>query len=137
LKIELTRQCIEELMKLAEEAKPIESCAILIGVVRGDVVKVVEICPAKNVDKSPTSFSVSPDDIYRAYRVAEEKDMEIVGIFHFHPAEPLPSGKDLDGMKKWPVVWLIMGLSGMRAFKLVNNHEVVEVELSVVNELDA
>jgi len=134
LKIILLRQHYEKLLTLARKSRPIESCAILIGLVEDDNVKVADIFPVKNINESPTSFSVSPEDIYRVYKAAEEKKMDIIAIFHSHTASSYPSEKDLNGMTKWPIIWLIMGFDGMRAFKLVNGHELVEVEISIVDE---
>lgn len=104
--ITLTQEQLETLAKLAKDSLPSESCAFLLG--RGDsVIDVVEILPMKNADRSAVSFSINPDDLLRAYDLAEKKKLQVAGIFHSHPASPVPSSTDKKFMEINPVVWLI------------------------------
>lgn len=108
-------------MNLADKNRHIEFCALLLGEESGDEAKVVECLPVENAERSPVSFSVSPEDLFRVYRYAEERGMEIVAVFHSHPAPSRPSMKDLQGMERWPIVWIIRGVDGVKAYKLVDD----------------
>ncbi len=92
----------------AENGKPYESCAILFG--NDDIVS--EIFLTKNIEESPVNFTISNEQLIEGYKVAEEKKMEVIGIFHSHPdSDAYPSNTDKKFMISNPVVWMIY--SGM------------------------
>ena len=49
------------------------------------------ILPMRNMDESPVTFSIEPAELLHAYNLAENKGLEVIGIFHSHPARPWPS----------------------------------------------
>jgi proteasome lid subunit RPN8/RPN11 len=96
----------------AENEKPNESCAILFGTVEDQKIIVKEIFLTENIDRSPVNFTISNEQLIKCYKIAEEKRMEVVGIFHSHPnSEAYPSETDKKFMHSNPVVWVIY--SGM------------------------
>ncbi|PCN50217.1 metalloprotease [Candidatus Geothermarchaeota archaeon ex4572_27] len=123
----------EELESLRREAtsSTVEVCGLLIGRRRRGLVEVVRVVRARNVEPSPTSFKVPPEDLYRAMVEAEREGLEVVGVYHSHPAPPHPSPTDLEGMARWPVVWLIISsLDGSARAYTLEGGLVSEVELS-------
>lgn len=87
---------------------PLESVALLFGVIKGHLLVVTRIeCVRNESDKAATSFCVNPEEEYQLLIDAEARGEELVGIFHSHPAAPIPSSSDLDNMRLNPVVWLI------------------------------
>ncbi|HEY6165892.1 MAG TPA: M67 family metallopeptidase [Nitrososphaeraceae archaeon] len=106
-KIIITRQLHNSLVSLAKNSLPNESCALLVGKNKGEKVYVVDSIPMKNSDASALTFSIDPQDLINTYQKVEEQGMQVVGIFHSHPAEPLPSQTDKKFMEINPVVWLI------------------------------
>ena len=54
-----------------------------------------------------TAFSVNPEIEYELLIEAEEQGEDLVGIYHSHPAPPVPSETDLRNMRLNPVIWLI------------------------------
>jgi proteasome lid subunit RPN8/RPN11 len=103
MEISLTAGQIEQLASIAKDALPNESCAFLLG----KNVRVAEILPMRNADESAVTFSIEPQELLRAYDLAESKRLQVIGIFHSHPAKPAPSGTDRKFMEINPVVWLI------------------------------
>lgn len=96
------------LFEHANKNKPNEACALLFGITENDNLIVKEIFLTKNIDESKIHFTVSNDELIRGYKEAEEKKLEVVGIFHSHPdSEPYPSSTDVKFMKINPVSWLI------------------------------
>ena len=92
----------------AESCLPLESVALLFGVIEEHLVVVTRIeCVRNESDKAATSFYVNPEEEYQLLIDAEARGEELVGIFHSHPAVPIPSSSDLDNMRLNPVVWLI------------------------------
>lgn len=106
MRLAITADHLAKLRQLALQSKPNESCAFLLGKADADV-QVSEIFYIKNADFTPVSFDVSADDIILAYKTAEQKSLDVVGIFHSHPAPARPSQTDLRYMEINPVVWLI------------------------------
>ena len=106
MKIVLSREHLQQLQQLAKDSLPNESCAFLLGT-GGSEVTVQEVMPMQNADNSRVSFTIPPDEILRAYRMADGKNLQVAGIFHSHPSQPLPSSTDARFMEVNPVVWVI------------------------------
>jgi [CysO sulfur-carrier protein]-S-L-cysteine hydrolase len=116
------------LSKHADNEIPNESCAILFGTVENQKITVKEIFLTKNIDRSPSNFTISNEQLIECYKIAEEKKLEVVGIFHSHPnSVAYPSNIDRKFMYSNPVVWVIY--SGMnrdfRAYLLES--DIVEI----------
>lgn len=99
---------LETLHYHAESRRPQEAAALLFGKISETSVIVTRVELVGNeATSSLTSFVVNPEEQYRLMIEAEEKEEELVGIFHSHPAPPYPSSRDKENMKLNPVVWLI------------------------------
>ena len=123
-KIIISESQKKTLVNHANNEKPNESCAILFGIVDGQKTIVKEIFLTKNIDESPVNFTISNEQLIKCYKDAEEKKMEVVGIFHSHPnSEAYPSNTDKKFMYSNPVVWVIYsGISNnFKAYVLESN----------------
>lgn len=112
MKLFLTNEQKRILSTEAINKKPNESCALLFGKKENDEIKISEIFPAKNIEESPMNFTISNEQLIQGYKMAEEKGLEVIGIFHSHPdSEPYPSATDKKFMEINPVIWLIFSVS--------------------------
>ena len=103
-KITLSQSIKKTLIQHAENENPNESCAILYG--NGDTVS--DVFLTKNIEESPVNFTISNDQLIEGYKIAEEKKLQVIGIFHSHPnSEAYPSSTDKKFMHSNPVVWII------------------------------
>ena len=103
-KIILSKKYNQILKEHANNKKPNESCAILFGKDN----KVLEVYLTENIENSPTNFTISNAELINAYKISEEKNLDVIGIFHSHPnSEAYPSNTDKKFMKINPVVWVI------------------------------
>ena len=103
-KITLSQSIKKTLIQHAENENPNESCAILYG--DGDTVS--DVFLTKNIEESPVNFTISNDQLIEGYKIAEEKKLQVIGIFHSHPnSEAYPSSTDKKFMHSNPVVWII------------------------------
>lgn len=121
MRVRISPGHLESLAEHARACSPNESCALLCGRVRGADAHVSGLVTVANADASPDRFSVPAQELISAYARAESDGLDVVGIFHSHPASPaLPSGTDVEYMRINPVPWLIYsGLDGStRAFVL-------------------
>ena len=70
---------------------------------------VSEVFLTKNIKKSTKIFEISPEQTFEAYKIADSKDIEVIGIFHSHPnSEAYPSSMDKKFMyNNNPMTWII------------------------------
>ena len=114
IQISLTASHLSQLETIARLALPNESCAFLLGRSVAGNSSVTEIMPLANAKLSPFSFSIEPAELLKAYEEAESKKLQVIGIFHSHPARPSPSATDTKYMELNPVAWLIYSTTEMK-----------------------
>ncbi len=103
-KITLSQSDKKILTEHAENEKPNESCAILFG--KDSLVS--EVFLTKNIEESSVNFTISNEQLIEGYKIAEEKKVEVIAIFHSHPnSDTYPSNTDKKFMHSNPVVWII------------------------------
>ena len=128
----LTSQQHDCLVSLAKDSLPNESCALLVGTHNGKEICVLDLIPMRNSDASIISFSIDPQELIDAYQIVELKGMDVVGIFHSHPAQPLPSSTDQKFMQINPVVWIIYSTITNEAKAYIFEEKIKEVQLRVI-----
>jgi len=105
--IVFSKNHIDILRKHAKEKEPNESCAILFGKNENARFLTKDVFLTRNMEQSPISFTISNDDLIKAYEQAERNGLEI-GIFHSHPdSAAYPSTTDQKYMEINPVPWVI------------------------------
>jgi proteasome lid subunit RPN8/RPN11 len=103
-KIKLSETDKKILSEHSENQKPDEACAILFG--KND--QVLDLFLTENIEKSSVNFTISNEQLIEGYKIAEEKEMEVIGIFHSHPdSDAFPSNTDKKFMQSNPVAWVI------------------------------
>lgn len=115
------------LSQYSENQKPNEACAILFGKNN----QVQDIFLAENIDESPINFTISNEQLLEGYKIAENKEMDVIGIFHSHPnSDAFPSNTDKKFMQSNPVVWIIYsGINkNFRAFTLESDIKEISIE---------
>ncbi|MCV0401545.1 MAG: M67 family metallopeptidase [Nitrosopumilus sp.] len=125
-KIKLSGSNKKLLSEFSENQKPNESCALLFG--KDDIV--LDLFLTENIEKSPVNFTISNEQLIEGYNMAEEKKMDVIGIFHSHPdSEAYPSNTDKKFMQTNPVVWIIYsGINkNFRAFFLES--DIIEIPI--------
>lgn len=116
------QQHLVEMIHHARQEAPLEAC----GILAGEKHRVAEIYRARNVDRSPTSYRLDPEEQYRIFVDIEDKGLDIVGIYHSHPSSPaVPSNIDL-GKAYYPeAFYFVISLMDparpeVRAFTIAN-----------------
>ncbi|HXT84986.1 MAG TPA: Mov34/MPN/PAD-1 family protein [Verrucomicrobiae bacterium] len=84
-----------------------ESCAILLGKRTENEFLVLETILMENDEKSYIMFTINEDKLFSVYKKAESMNLSVVGIYHNHPAHPVPSITDKKYMETNPVPWII------------------------------
>lgn len=130
MKVILTESQRNILSKQAIEQVPNESCALLFGKTENDQLVVKELFLTENTEKSPVNFTISNEQLIQGYQEAEEKKLEVIGIFHSHPnSEPYPSNTDKKFMKINPVVWVIFSCLSKNFQAYTLDSEIIEIPI--------
>jgi len=115
------------LSQYSENQKPNEACAILFGKNN----EVLDIFLTENIEESSVNFTISNEQLIEGYKIAEDKKMDIIGIFHSHPnSDAFPSNTDKKFMQSNPVAWIIYsGINkNFRAFILESDSVEIQIE---------
>lgn len=83
--------------------------------------RVVAVYPTVNADRSPSSYTIPPQEHYDALIDAESKGWRIGGVFHSHPNGPAEmSSTDLERALDPDWVYVVVGLSGEEPVMTLN-----------------
>jgi proteasome lid subunit RPN8/RPN11 len=117
----LAAALVDALVAEAVAAAPREACGLLVG--RGRVVQ--RIVPARNVDASPTRYTIDPADHFAALRAARRDGLAVIGAYHSHPVGP-PAPSPFDRAEAAAdFLYLIVGLApapAVAAWQLVDGN---------------
>ena len=125
-KIILSESIKKILTQHAENENPNESCALLYG----NDETVSEVFLTKNIEESPVNFTISNEQLIEGYKIAEERKLPVIGIFHSLPnSEAYPSSTDKKFMHSNPVVWIIYSGVNKNFKAYVLESDVVEISI--------
>jgi len=128
LQLVLTEPQRQKLSIEAIDKKPNECCALLFGKKNNDKILVNEIFIAENIEKSPVNFTISNEQLIQGYKMAEDKGLEVIGIFHSHPdSDPYPSATDKKFMEINPVAWVIFSVMTKEFKAYVFESEIITI----------
>ena len=82
--LHVTRAHWRKMRRHVSAAAPLEACGLLAGR-DAEVQRVIEM---RNALQSPVRFKLDPREQLRAFDQIEAEGMELLGIFHSHPAGP-------------------------------------------------
>src|SRR5919198_1859680 len=132
-RIILTAQQHNNLVSVAKNTLPNESCAILAGKTTGKEIHIINSISMRNSNSSKVTFSMDPQQLIETYQTVEKQNMHVVGIFHSHPAEPTPSSIDKKFMEINPVVWVIYSTITHKSRAYIFEEKIKEVQMQYCN----
>jgi len=127
--IKISQDIIDRIKSHAKKEVPIEACGYLAGK-NGEI---SESFPMSNIDKSPEHFSFDPKEQFKVIKAARAKGLELIVVYHSHPASPARLSKEDLRLAYDPnTIHLIYSLLNqeIKAFKVVNGdikEEAIEV----------
>lgn len=130
--LELTRAQVDEMIAHAQAEHPNECCGLLAG--RAGRVEV--LFRGRNVDRSPYTYRLDPQEQLRLFKDIDARGLELVGIYHSHIQSPAyPSRTDVARALYPDVAYVIVSLQDdrtpeVRAFR-IRDGLVVEEALAV------
>lgn len=94
--LKLSKAQFEQIVAHGLEGKPLEICGFLAGRRTPEGGEVVAVFPIESDDKSELTYTMNPLQQLRAEKEIRARDLEILGIYHTHPAtQPYPSKTDV------------------------------------------
>jgi proteasome lid subunit RPN8/RPN11 len=128
--VRIGRDLLDEIVAHARDEAPNECCGVLVG--DGDAVS--SLVRTTNVFASPVRFEIGSDELYAAWKAAQDAGEDVAGFYHSHVKAPAyPSQTDVNWAANWPgVVHVICSLGGeepaTKAFR-IEDGRIEEVEL--------
>ncbi len=124
---------IDQIIVHAEREAPIEACGYLAGVEGLITLRY----PMTNVDQREDHFSFDPKEQFTAHKTAREDGVQLLGVYHSHPATPArPSEEDIrlayNPSLLYVIVSLFEGKRTVKAFRIIEGK--VEEEPLTIEE---
>jgi proteasome lid subunit RPN8/RPN11 len=122
----------KEMVEHGLRAFPNEACGLLVG--RDGVP--ARFYAMRNVDASPVSYRLDPEEQLRVFNEMDEQGLDLLGIFHTHThSDAYPSETDTKLAFYPDPLYLVMSLSDredpvLRAYTIVDG-EIAEQELTI------
>ena len=92
--LRIRQDLVDAIVAHARRDHPDEACGVITGPAGSD--RPERFVPMLNAARSPTFFEFDSQDLFRLYRDVDERDEEIVVIYHSHTAtEAYPSRTDI------------------------------------------
>ena len=130
--IVLLQSQIDILKNHAKNCAPNESCALLFGKITDDKYTIKETFLTENLENSPYSFTMSPEELIKAYESAEKKSLDVIAIFHSHPdSAAYPSSTDKKFMEANPVPWIIYSNSNDELNAYILESDIVPLKILI------
>lgn len=83
-RLTLSREQVQEITEYVERHAPLEACGLLAG--RND--RVEKVLFVQNQAQSPVRFVMDPYEQLQAFEQIDADGLDLLGIFHSHPAGP-------------------------------------------------
>lgn len=127
----LDKKQVQEIAAYADLHAPLESCGLLAG--KQD--RVEKVLFVRNQAQSPVRFVMDPSEQLQAFDWIESNGLDLLGIFHSHPAGPETASPTDIAEAAYEVVHVICArtdnLWKLRGF-WIKNGKSIEVSLQIV-----
>ena len=138
--LKIKEELIKEIAREGEEGYPYEICGFILGKIdyKNNIREAEEVYQVENQNKERANdrFEIDPKDYLKVENYADQKGIQIIGIYHTHPDHPdRPSQTDL--MFAQPdMSYIIMSIkngkaSDWRSWELENN-QFIEEKVEVI-----
>ena len=92
--LEISQKIVDAILEQSRAEYPDECCGVILGPLGSD--KPLHLKPMVNAAHSPTFYEFDPKDLLNLYREVDDRDEEIVVIYHSHTeTEAYPSRTDI------------------------------------------
>jgi proteasome lid subunit RPN8/RPN11 len=131
-RIRLPRRLWLEMLEQVQRAAPLEAC----GLLAGNGIQAEALYAVPNILQSPVQFRMDPYAQLQAFESIEVAGLELLAIYHSHPAGPgVPSETDIREVRYEAVVLICSPHDGnwqARAF-WINQLQFAELPLEIID----
>jgi proteasome lid subunit RPN8/RPN11 len=137
-------QHVEEMIAHARADHPDEACGVIVGPEGSD--RPERLIRMINADRSPTFFRFDPSEQLQLVKELDERDEEIVVVYHSHTAtEAYPSRTDISYAAEPQAHYLLVstaesgredGPVSVRSYRILDG-EVTEEEIEILQSAEA
>ncbi len=101
--LKIGRGDVKHIHDHAKETYPEECSGVMVGMDAGSMKVVVDVWRAENTheDERSRRFLIDPKEYIAFEKRADEKDMDILGVYHSHPDHPAEPS-EYDRNHAWP-----------------------------------
>ena len=129
----LSKNHVDILKKHAKKNEPNESCAILFGKNEKEQFSIDEVFLTESMEPSPINFTISNDELIKAYAESEKKKLEVIAIFHSHPSSAAyPSSTDQKYMEINPIPWIIYSNTDDEIRAYILESTIIPINVTVI-----
>ncbi|MGZ9236176.1 MAG: M67 family metallopeptidase [Anaerolineales bacterium] len=132
LGLTISRNHWQEMLDHVHQHVPLEACGLLAG--KQD--RVEKVIPVRNQSQSPVRFVMEPYEQLQAFNWIDSNGLDLLGIFHSHPAGPEAVSATDIAEAAYEVVHLIWSRSQdrwqVRGF-WIENGNATEISLQIVD----
>ncbi len=105
--LEIPKHIFSQMLAQASEQAPLEACGILAGTSN----RVRRLYRMANADQSTDHFMMAPEEQFSVMKDMRAKGLEMLAIYHSHPASPArPSAEDIRLALTPEVLYIIVSL---------------------------
>jgi proteasome lid subunit RPN8/RPN11 len=130
-KLTMSRGHWQEMLHYVDSQIPFEACGLLAGA-HNHVQKVIQV---QNQAQSPVRFVMDPHEQLKAFDWIESNGLDLLGIFHSHPAGPaIASANDIveAAYEVVHIIWSRIGDRWQARGFWIENGEASEITLQVI-----
>lgn len=131
--VDISKELLQRIKTSVQAGYPYETCGLLIGEQARAGIRVQDVIQAPNLnqERPQARYELDPKALLTADRVAQDRGLEIVGIWHSHPDHPAcPSETDRaaawEGWSYMIVSVTPHGVTEIRSWRLADNKFVEE-----------
>jgi [CysO sulfur-carrier protein]-S-L-cysteine hydrolase len=90
--VKVKRHVIDDVLAHADKDSPVEACGLLLGSA-GVIEQAIAMA---NAEGREDHFTFDGQEQYEVYKTAEKLKMDVIAVYHSHPAAPAwPSSEDI------------------------------------------
>ena len=133
--LEIPKHIFSQMLAQAREQAPFEAC----GILAGNDHRVERLYTMANTDESSDHFTMAPEEQFAVIKDMRSKGLEMLAIYHSHPASPArPSVEDIRLAFTPGVIYVIVSLQDssepqIRGFT-IDGEDVSESAVAVIEE---
>ncbi len=130
--MKIPKEIVDAIFEHVTTLAPVEACGYLAG--KDD--RVLTYYRMTNIDQSEEHFTFDPEEQFRVIKATRKEGIELIGVYHSHPATPArPSKEDIRLAYDPAIIYVIVSLADskktVKSFR-INGEEVTTERLEII-----